>query len=142
MATILAVDYGRKNIGMAIAHQEYQLIQPLPVLQYHHSNFWQKITNTIQHRNVCTIVLGMPSCRIPTKIQSEIIDFQKALAKKFPSVTIVLQDESYSSVDAENIYHALPGKKKTITSKNRLDSLAASIILRAYFMQPKSNIII
>ena len=100
----LAIDYGRKRVGLALTLSRGIAITALPVLQNHSDNFWQTIYTVIQENNIQVIIIGNPTPFDGTKsaMQNEIQNFELHLKKKFPNVLFKLWDESFTSQMAES----------------------------------------
>ena len=127
---ILAIDYGRKKIGLAVTDETQIAITRLFQLKQSHSDFWKKLLNTIHSIEPVKIILGIPGDPGIDAISREILDFRQYLLKRFPDIEILLWDESYSSIEAERVLKQLKIKRKQ--KKKEIDSMSAAILLQRY----------
>lgn len=141
MSRVLAIDYGRKRTGIAVSDESRVAINQLPILATHEPDFFDKLTSIIQEYSPEIIVLGFPYSEHeePTPVQKEIIEFKNRLEKNFKT-EVTLFDESHTSLIAEEVIHAVSGKKslskkKREKKKATLDSVAAGVILQGYLSQ-------
>jgi putative Holliday junction resolvase len=123
---ILAVDYGEKRVGLAIAHQVARLPRPLTTLP-NTSQLLADIRAIIEQEAVKLVVVGLPrgmdgGYTAQTRAAEA---FQQQLAAAL-SVPVATADETLTSVDAEA---ALAGKTY---AKGEVDALAATYILGRY----------
>ncbi len=126
MANLLALDVGTKCIGVAAADTIVPIALPLTAINVD-GNEVQSILSLAREKNVQTIVVGYP------RNQSGDATEQTALVEQFanqlkPEVTVVYQDESLTSVMAEERLKA-NGKPY---QKADIDAMAAAIILQDY----------
>lgn len=125
--TFIALDVGEKRIGVAIASTGVKIAIPLTTLDVDGTEI-REIARVIAEENVDVIVIGYP------RNQSGETTAQTAYAESFGAQiegmapTIVFQDESLTSVMAENQLKASGG---TYT-KGDIDARAAAIILQDY----------
>ena len=138
MGRVLAIDYGRKRTGVAITDESRIAINQLPILATHEPDFFDKLTAIIREYSPSVIVLGFPYSEHEelTPVQNEILQFKNRLEKNF-SIEVTLFDESHTSLAAEEVIHAISGKKslskkKREKKKATLDSVAAGVILQGF----------
>ena len=130
----LALDVGSRRIGLAMADSQVKIAVPFGWLE-HNENIVQKITELVLRHDIDTIVVGYPRNQSgePTK-QTE---FVKEFVKQFEDIEldteIVFQDESLTSVQAEQRL----GNK--IKDKGEIDAEAASIILQDFLEENYEN---
>ncbi|MDH4262609.1 MAG: Holliday junction resolvase RuvX [Spirochaetia bacterium] len=141
MGRILAIDYGRKKIGMAVTDESQLVISSLDQI-INDSSLWNSISDILKEYNPDIIILGFPYAYLEqqTNLQKEILTFKNKLAS-MGSFNIILQDESYTSREAGQIYVKNKGGKKTSPKKykerkQKIDSLAAHLLLRTYLQFP------
>jgi putative Holliday junction resolvase len=123
---ILALDYGEKRIGVAIAHTVARLPRPLLTLQ-NTADTLSDIQKLVEQENVAQIVVGLP--RNMDGSYSAQTRAAEAFARELAATVILpveLVDETLTSVDAEA---ELAG---TNYSKEDVDALAASYILERF----------
>jgi len=137
MGRILAIDYGRKKIGLAITDESKLAISNLPQLA-NDQDLWKTLPQLLVQYAPEIILLGYPFSTLDelTPVQKEILAFQKKL-QSLGNFQIILRDESYTSVEAGQIYIQNRGGKKTSSKKIRerkqkIDSLAAHLLIKSY----------
>jgi putative Holliday junction resolvase len=124
---ILALDYGGKRVGVAIAQVVARLPRPLTTLP-NTETLMNDVRKLVEQEAVGLVVVGLPRGMDGgyTK-QTEIAEaFAQQLAGIL-TVPVELADETLTSVDAEG---SLNGKAY---AKGDIDALAASLILERYF---------
>ncbi len=127
---ILAVDYGRRRVGLAISDPLGIIAQPYLTLEVKDQvALIKRLKCAIDENDVGLVLVGHPvSLRgEPTKLSTEINRFAQLLAKA-TGITVRLWDERYTSRYADRKcrdYGIKPGKKIN-------DRIAASIILEEY----------
>lgn len=134
---ILAVDYGRKRVGLAISDPLGIIAQPYLTLTVKNQiSLIKRLKYTIDVNDIKLVLIGHPiSLRgEPTKISAEINQFANLLARA-TGVKVRLWDERYTSryADRKCRDHGIkPGKKKN-------DQIAASIILAEFLQTHDQN---
>ncbi len=139
MANILAIDYGEKRVGLAIADENLKIPLILkPIINKKEEEVLKEITNLCQQKNIKKIVIGLPlsfDFQETAKCQ-KIRNFAEKI-KKLINIEIVFENEIFSTEAAKNIQKSL--KKNNSKSKlvkrdvrNHFDSQAAAIILDSY----------
>jgi putative Holliday junction resolvase len=145
-ATILAIDYGRSRIGLAIADAESRLPQPVGTLERINRNEdMRRLRELARERNVKQIVVGLPLRLDGT--QSEMADEATRFAervRKQIGVSVEMVDERLTSWEAERLMEEVGGrvlhKESPVTGKKirkeqgklTVDSVAAAVILKEY----------
>jgi putative holliday junction resolvase len=140
MARILAIDYGKKRVGLAttdplqIIATALATIAPSQLLV-----FLQKYCTT---EPVATIVVGMPSRLDGSKshLTNTIKRLIVQLEGLFPDQKIIAHDERFTSKMALNSMIADGSSKKQRRVKENLDMVAATIILQSYLEQQSLTI--
>lgn len=129
---ILAIDYGTKNIGLAITDQKGVVAQPLSIIRVkdgNFENFCLELKKIIEKYNVKTLVLGIPQAFKKAHLQNipYVLKFQD-LIQKVTKKEVFLYDESYST---SNAYEVLQNQGENMKkSKQKIDKIAAT-----YFLQ-------
>ncbi len=123
----LALDVGEKRIGLAMADDQVRIAVPFGWLE-NDKNIVTEITQTIMRHEIDVLVVGYPRNQQgePTKQTEYVENFVKRLVDVEVDVEVVYQDESLTSVQAEERL----GDK--IKNKGEIDAEAASIILQDY----------
>lgn len=130
---LIALDIGTVRIGMAIAEPETNIAMPLTTIHIRHSDDpYREIADIIAQHGSTRVVVGWPleldgSEGAAIKRTKAFLQRLKAVA---PNIKIARQDERLSSVAAENALQAMQttGSQK----KNKVDAIAASLILQMY----------
>ncbi|MBN2596581.1 Holliday junction resolvase RuvX [Labilibaculum sp.] len=139
MARIVAIDYGRKRVGLAVT-DPFQIIAngldtvaAKDVLTYLEKYF--------QTEEVECIVVGYP--KQMNNEDSESVKYLKPflgqLKKKFPDMSIELIDERFTSKIAFQTMIDGGLGKKARRDKAMIDKVSATIILQSY-METKRNL--
>ncbi len=137
MARIVAIDYGRKRVGLAVT-DPFQIIAngldtvaAKDVLTYLEKYF--------QTEEVECIVVGYP--KQMNNEDSESVKYLKPflgqLKKKFPEMPIEQVDERFTSKMAFQTMIDAGLKKKDRQDKGTIDAVSATIILQSYMEQQK-----
>lgn len=140
---ILALDYGRARIGMAISSSEAQLAQPLGTMdRVNRNEDMRRLRELTREHGIKQIVVGLP-LRLDGargEMAEEAARFAERVHKQ-TGLPVEMVDERLTSWEAERLLeeqqghtlHALSGKKrKKGSTKQDVDALAAALILRDY----------
>ena len=123
----MALDVGTRRIGVAMADFRVKIAVPFGWLENDDSTI-QKIVELVLRNDINTIVVGYPRNQSgePTQQTKYVENFVDQLAEIDLDTKVVFQDESLTSVQAEQRL----GNK--IKDKGEIDAEAASIILQDY----------
>lgn len=123
----LGLDVGTKRIGLALGTNEIKIAYPFKTVNVD-GNEIEELKKIVENEQIDTIVVGYPRNQQGEKTsQTEYtINFIEKFKNDFP--TVVYQDESLSSITAENILKSI-GKPY---QQSDIDSKAAAIILQDY----------
>jgi putative Holliday junction resolvase len=148
---ILAVDYGRARIGLAIAESVRGVAQPLGTLERINRNEdMRRLRELVRDNAVKLILVGLPLRLDGSRgeMAEETERFAQRMRKQI-GVTVEMADERLTSWEAERLLEEEFGRKsKQIdgASKNKkdaekmtVDSVAATIILREYLERNNST---
>lgn len=140
MARALAIDYGRRRVGLAysdpdqiiISHRETILITGM-------NDAIKKLSHYIELNEIGEVVIGFPYREDGSagELGAEIEYLKSALSKELPGLTIELADERYTSHLGAKIVH-LSGKKIG-DDKGRVDAAAAGVILEDYINRDRGE---
>ncbi|USN96877.1 MAG: Holliday junction resolvase RuvX [Candidatus Nomurabacteria bacterium] len=126
MVSLISLDVGTKRIGVAVADTIVPIASPLTTVVVDGTEL-EVIKNIIKERAVEKVVVGYP--RNQSGDPTEQTTVSEAFGNKLQDVVeVVYQDESVTSVAAENLLKT-SGKPY---GKGDIDALAASIILQDY----------
>lgn len=121
---VLAIDYGKKHIGLAHSDEERKFAFPLKTVE--NKKFLEikkELQEIIKEKNISEIIIGLPTTfkGEPHKIAKEVINFAQKLEKEF-GLPIHFEEERFTSAQARKIH----GQE----SENH--AIAASFILENY----------
>lgn len=139
MKRILAIDYGRKRMGIAVTDTEQIIASGLTTIDPHH--IFTFLTDYLTKENLECIVVGDPKNLNNTPAESAYAahEFIKKLKNKFPDITVYLVDERFTSKMAFQAMIAGGLKKKDRKNKATVDKVSAAIILQSFLEMKKGN---
>ena len=127
-SNILALDVGGRRIGMAIGDNEVKIPRILPTLEMSPDVF-NEIIDIVTYEGVDAIVVGYPrNLSGETTDQTKVIEGFTADLQRHIDIQITYQDESLTSVRAEEILR----ERGKPYGKADIDAEAAALILRDY----------
>jgi putative holliday junction resolvase len=153
VARILAVDYGRARIGLAIADAGAGLPQPLAVLaRINRNEDMRRLRELVREHSVKQIVVGLPLRLDGTR--GEMAEEAERFAlrvRKQVGIPVEMVDERLTSWEAERLLEEYEGRiiqapahfktrredhqkrgRKKEKGKYSADAIAAAVILREY----------
>jgi putative Holliday junction resolvase len=140
---ILALDYGRARIGMAIADAETAMAQPLGTLdRINRNEDMRRLRELVREHGVIQIVVGLPLRLDGTRgdMAEEAARFGQRVHKQL-GLPVEMVDERLTSWEAERmleehqgrVMHAVSNKKrKKVNARPGVDAMAAALILKEY----------
>jgi putative Holliday junction resolvase len=145
---ILALDYGRTKIGLAIADAEARIAQPFDTMERINRNEdMRRLRELVRDEKVKQIVVGLPLRLDGTlgEMAEEVTGFAERVRKQ-AGVPVELVDERLTSWEAERILEEelgrrlkspaeQQGRRKAVKpgdGKYSVDAVAAMVILREY----------
>src|SRR2546429_2003826 len=111
-AAILAVDYGRARIGLAIADAETRMAQPLSTLERINRNEdMRRVRELVREHAVRQIVVGLPLRLDGTRgeMAEEVERFAQRVRKQI-GVPVEMVDERLTSWEAERLMEEVQGR--------------------------------
>lgn len=125
---VLALDFGGKRVGMAVANTSVKVPRLLPTLIVDDS-LDDQIRDIVTYEGVDTIVVGYPRnlSGEPTA-QSATVEAFVSTLKDLVDIPVVVQDESLTSIRAEEILR----ERGKPYAKADIDAEAAALILQDY----------
>jgi len=144
--SILAADYGRARIGLALADAETRMAQPLSTMERINRNEdMRKLRELVREHGVKQIVVGLPLRLDGTRgeMAEEAERFAARLRKQI-GVPVEMVDERLTSWEAERLLEEVQGrfihdekqtgskKPKNVRAKMSVDAVAAAVILKEY----------
>ncbi len=130
---LLALDIGRKRIGVAVSDPMQLIATPLQTIPA--SSLRSFIADYVSREPVEAFILGKPlqTDASPSESTQFVQMAINILKKNFPHIPIHLVDERYTSLIAENAIKQGGVKKKKLTrDKGMIDQVAATLILQTY----------
>jgi putative holliday junction resolvase len=144
MGRILAFDYGRKRIGLAVTDPMQIIASPLTTLSP--SEIESFLHLYLKKEIVDEFVVGYPVQlnNKPSESVKYIDPFLKRLGKLFPEKPLHLVDERFTSKIAVQTIIDGGVRKKERRDKSLADKISASLILQSYlekraFIKEKEN---
>ncbi len=137
MGRIMAIDYGRKRVGIAVTDELQIIANGLTTI--HSKDVIAFLKDYFAKEKVDCIVVGLPKQMNGLVSESEkfITPFINQLKKVFPSLPVERFDERFTSKIAFQTMIDAGLKKKDRQNKSLVDSISATLILQS-FMQSKS----
>jgi len=129
---ILAIDYGDVRVGLALSDLTCTIARPFKTLNYNDmDDLLNQLFEISEENQVNKIVVGIPYNMKgdDTKQTTKVRDFISILEDKI-GYKVDLIDERLTSLEAEKFMHQM--NIKTGFNKDRIDKIAASIILQEY----------
>jgi putative pre-16S rRNA nuclease len=159
-ARILAVDYGRARMGLAIADAAAGLPQPMGVLvRVNRNEDMRRLRELVREHGVKLVVVGLPLRLDGTRgeMAEEAERFAQRVRKQI-GVRVEMVDERLTSWEAERLLEEFAGRilhtpiplrgkrknndkvqKKKEEGKDSVDAIAAAVILRDYLETQRTN---
>jgi putative Holliday junction resolvase len=144
--SILAVDYGRARIGLALADAETRMPHPLSTLERVNRNEdMRRLRELVREHGVKQIVVGLPLRLDGTRgeMAEEVERFAQRVRKQI-GVPVEMVDERLTSWEAERLMEEIQGrfirdeklgsnkKPRNVQVKMTVDAVAAAVILKEY----------
>ncbi len=139
MARILAIDYGRKRVGLAVTDPMQIIANGLDTVKA--KDLLEYLSNYTQKEEVELFVVGYP--KQLNNEDSESVKYLKPflgkLKKQFPHIPVELVDERFTSKIAFQTMIDGGLKQQQRRNKALIDKVSATIILQT-FMETKRNL--
>ena len=132
MARILAIDYGRKRVGVAVTDTLQLIANGLTTVPS--ASIVDFICDYVKKEDVERIIVGLPKQmnNEASENMKYIEPFVRSLQKRLPSMPIEYVDERFTSVMAHRTMLEAGLKKKDRQNKALVDEISATIILQTY----------
>jgi putative holliday junction resolvase len=140
MGRILAIDYGKKRVGLAVSDPQKIIAGKLDTVAT--VTIWDFLQEYFQREEVDEVVVGYP--RKLNNTASEAVVYINPFLKKFkmnyPDLKLELVDERFTSRMA--LMAMLEGgmKKKDRRNKEIVDAISATILLQSYMEQKRNKL--
>lgn len=145
---ILAIDYGRKKFGLALADEQARIAEPFTTLERINRNEdMRRFRELARDHHVKEIIIGLPLHLdgSPGEMAEEAKRFAKRIRKQL-GLPVTLVDERLTSWEAQRILEEEFGRRVTAArprqgrrkvnriydGKYTVDAVAAMVILREY----------
>ena len=135
----LGLDLGTKTLGVALSDVTKTISSPIKIIRFEEGE-WNKtipeLKELINAFNVEKIILGFPKNMNNTVGESgeRTLVFKEILENEF-NIPVIMQDERLTTVEATNYMLGADMSRKK--RKEKIDSLAANIILQTYLDKEK-----
>ena len=132
MKRILGIDYGDVRVGLSLSDLTQTIAKPFTTINYKNlDDLLVQLKDIIINNEVDKLVVGVPYNMKgeDTKQTLKVKVFVSFLEKNL-SNSISLIDERLSSIEAEKTMHKM--NIKTGHNKDKIDKIAASVILQEY----------
>lgn len=132
MGRIMAIDYGRKRVGLAVTDELQMIANSLTTV--HSKDIFIFLTDYFKNENVDCVVIGEPRQMNNERSESvKYIDpFVRKFKKEFPEMQIESFDERFTSKMASQTILESGLKKKARQNKALVDTISATILLQSY----------
>ena len=139
MSKIVAIDYGRKRVGLAATDDMQMIASGLATV--HSSEVIAFLEDFLRQNDVESIVVGEPKNLdySPSEFAEGTDNFVKNLKRKFKDVQILRVDERFTSKMAFQTMIDSGLKKKARRNKDLIDEISAVIILQSYLSSRENN---
>ena len=132
---ILALDMGKKKIGIALSDPNHKIVNPLEVLKKD-KNYLDNLLLIITEFNIGGILIGLPITNSDKNKMCQMIrdigkNIDKFLLEINNDIPIFFWDESYTSFEAEDITKDF--FKNSKEQNRHIDKFAAKLILDDFF---------
>jgi putative Holliday junction resolvase len=132
MGRILAIDYGKKRIGVAVTDPMQMIASPLTTIAA--KEFEAFLVSYVKKEGVDAFVIGYPTMmnNKPSESVKYINPFVKRLKKIFPEKPVHFVDERFTSKMALRAMIDGGMKKNDRRDKAMIDKISAAIILQSF----------
>jgi putative Holliday junction resolvase len=139
MARILAIDYGRKRVGLAATDPQQIIATRLTTIATH--TIWDFLNDYFRKEPVEMVVVGYP--KQMNNEASESVRYINPFLKKFqiqyPDMKLEIHDERFTSKMAFQTMIDGGLKKQKRQDKALIDGISATIILQSYLEQKRNK---
>jgi len=139
MARILAIDFGKKRVGLAVTDPQQIIANRLTTVPTH--TIWDFLAGYFQKEKVETVVVGYP--KQMNNEASEAVRYINPFLKKFqiqyPDMKLEILDERFTSKMAFQTMIDGGLKKQKRQDKALIDGISATIILQSFLEQKRNK---
>jgi putative holliday junction resolvase len=136
---ILAMDFGKKRVGIAVTDPMQMIATRLTTVST--PEIWTFLKEYFLKEKVDIVIVGYPlqMNNQPSEAVLYINPFLKRFQKEYPEMPLVQVDERFTSKMAFQTMIDAGLKKKDRQNKETIDGVSATIILQSYLEQKKYN---
>jgi putative Holliday junction resolvase len=134
---ILAIDYGKKRVGIAVTDPLQLIATRLTTVQS--NEIWTFLKDYFSKEDVEKVIVGYPlqMNNQASEAVTYINPFLKRFQKEYPQMPLEQVDERFTSRMAFQTMIDAGLKKKDRQNKETIDGVSATIILQSYLEQKK-----
>jgi len=138
MGRILAIDYGRKRIGLAVTDSNKIIANRLNTISSH--EIWSFLDEYLKKEAIEKVIVGYPKTlnNEASEAVKYINPFLKKFQQKYSDIALELFDERFTSKIAMRAMIDAGLKKKKRQDKKLVDGVSATIILQNYLEQERN----
>ena len=138
MSQIIALDYGKKRIGVAYTDDLQLIASGLTTIET--SKIHQFLSEYFMVNQVENIVIGEPKTLLGelNEVENDILKLIEKIKKDYPELKIHRVDERFTSKIAAHTISQSGMNKKKRQNKSLLDEISATLILQS-FLEQKNN---
>ena len=130
---LIALDIGAKRIG--VARTDILQISLNAVGTYHVNEFMDALATLLKEGPIEALIVGWPlNNGEEGKATERVQNWINRIQKIYPTIPIIKEDESNTSVEAKEIQFQVGMGKKERQEKATVDRIAAVLILKRYLM--------
>ena len=139
MGRILAIDYGKKRVGLAVTDPMQMIATRLTTVPA--NEIWSFLKEYLTNEVVEKVIVGYPMQmnNQPSEAVLYINPFLKKFQKDYPDMPLEQVDERFTSKMAFQTMIDAGLKKKDRQNKETIDGVSATIILQSYLEQKRYN---
>lgn len=139
MGRILAIDYGKKRVGLAVTDPSQIIANKLTTVAT--NELWDFLQNYFSNETVEEVIIGYPRQlnNQPSEAVTYINPFIKKFKRKYPEMHLELMDERFTSKMAFQTMIDGGVSKKGRRNKAMVDAISATIILQNYMEQKRNS---
>jgi len=135
LGRILAIDYGKKRIGLAVTDSLQLIANGLTTVKI--NEIYNFLNSYLAKEKVDKFIVGYPKtlANEDSETMNFIRPFIRSLQNKYPEIEVILIDERFTSKIAfQTMIDAGLGKKAR-RNKELIDTISATLILQTYLNQ-------
>lgn len=135
----LGLDLGSKTLGLSMSDITGTIATTYKTIKFEsedYSSILPELKNIVENEQINKIVLGLPKNMNNTiGPRGEVSLMFKKMLEEYLNIEVIMQDERRTTIEAENYMLAADISRKK--RKQKIDSLAANIILQSYLDKKK-----